>query len=107
MKRLGIGCRFIRASELSVSGKGSRLLLDICNVVGADTYLTGAFGKEYLDLAEFSSHGVAVQIHEYCYPEYPQRFGTFVPYLSYIDMLFNNGLDREKVSEGNRTPVRI
>lgn len=33
----------------------------------------------------------------FVYPVYPQRFGDFVLFLSYLDMLFNLGLERDKV----------
>jgi hypothetical protein len=94
---LGITCRFVRASELPMSGKGPRLLLDICKHLGADTYLSGMFGREYLDTAEFEREGVKVAFHQYEYPTYPQRQEGFVPYLSYLDALFNVGLDRNLV----------
>jgi hypothetical protein len=97
LRLLGITCRFVRASELPVYGKGPRLLLDICHQVGADTYLSGMFGREYLDTDEFVREGVSVLFHEYTYRPYPQRFEGFVPYLSYLDTLFNAGLDREVV----------
>ena len=100
LDQLEITCRFVFASDLAVTGKGSQLLLDICTHLGADVYLSGAFGKEYLDLAEFESQGVHVDFHSYSYPTYPQRFGDFVPYLSYLDFLFNAGLDRELVLSG-------
>ena len=97
---LGIACRFVRASELPVAGKGSVYLLDICRHLNADVYLSGAFGRDYLELDRFADHDIAVRFHHYDYPEYPQRFGEFVPYLSYLDMLFNASLDRATVMAG-------
>jgi hypothetical protein len=102
LRRLGVPCRFVRASELPVSDKGWPLLLQICKYLGARTYLSGTFGKEYLDVAAFGREGVAVAFHEYQYPVYPQRFEGFVPFLSYLDMLFNAGLDREVVRAGGK-----
>jgi len=102
LQLLGITCKFIASSELPVSGKGPRLLLDICKYLGSDVYLSGAFGRDYLDVAEFTAEGVAVRFHEYSCPVYPQRFGDFVPFLSYLDMLFNVGLDRDKVLAGGK-----
>jgi hypothetical protein len=90
-------CRFVRASELPVSGKGPQLLLDLCKHLGADTYLSGAFGRDYLDAAAFAREGVQVVFHEYAHPVYPQRGEGFVPYLSYLDALFNAGLERDWV----------
>ena len=43
--------RTVRASELTVSGARSELLLAICQSVGADRYLSGISGREYLDVA--------------------------------------------------------
>lgn len=100
LRHLGITCRIIRSSEIPVSGNGPRLLLDICRHLGADIYLSGAFGQSYLDVARFSAEGVGVRFHEYTYPVYQQRFGEFVPFLSYLDMLFNAGLRREQVWSG-------
>jgi hypothetical protein len=100
VRQLGITCRFVCASELPVSGKGPRLLLDICKHLGADKYLSGMFGREYLDADEFARAGVDVLFHEYNYPVYPQCHGEFVPFLSYLDLLFNAGLDRDLVLAG-------
>lgn len=99
---LDITCQFIYASDLPVSGKGPQLLLDICKYLGTDTYLSGAFGRDYLDTSKFTGEGIAVNFHEYSYPVYPQRFDDFVPYLSYLDMLFNAGLDREQILDGGK-----
>lgn len=86
-------CRFVRASELPCEGKGPELLLAICKHVGADVYLSGGFGKEYLDAEPFTAQGVEIRYHEYEYPVYPQRHGDFVPYTSYLDMLFQVELE--------------
>ncbi len=85
-------CRFVRSSQLPVEGTGPRLLLDLCKHLDADVYLSGGFGREYLDVGAFAQEGVEVRFHEYEYPVYPQRFGEFVPWLSYLDMLFHTDL---------------
>ena len=102
LRLLGITCQFIRASELPVSGRGPELLLDICKHLGADIYLSGAFGREYLDVTEFMAEGIRVQFHEYTCPIYPQRFGDFIPFLSYLDMLFNTDLEYNRVLAGGK-----
>jgi hypothetical protein len=100
VRDLGITCRFVRASELPVSGHGPELLLQICKHVDANVYLSGAFGRSYLNVSRFANDGVTVMFHEYRYPVYPQLFGEFAPWLSYLDMLFNIGLDRRTVAAG-------
>jgi hypothetical protein len=108
LRLLGITCRFVSASELPVSGRGPRLLVDVCQYVGATTYLSGAFGRDYLDVAEFSAVGIDVKFHDYRYPAYPQLYGDFVPFLSYLDVLFNVGLNRDTISVGGKMlPPRV
>jgi hypothetical protein len=104
LRLLGIDCKFVYASELPVLGRGPRLLLDICKYLGADEYLSGAFGREYLDIREFEEEDVKVRFHEYSYPVYQQRFGDFVPFLSYLDMLVNADLEKDRVVAGGRMP---
>ena len=102
LRLLGITCKFVLASELPVSGKGPKLLLDICKYLGSNIYLSGAFGKEYLDVAEFAAEGVEVRFHEYEYPIYEQLYGDFIPFLSYLDMLFYVGLEPDRVMAGGK-----
>lgn len=100
LKHLEVSCKFVRASDLPVTSKGSELLLVICKHLHCDKYISGGFGKQYLDLNEFRREGIAVNFHEYAYPAYQQRFGDFVPFVSYLDMLFNDGLSRVKIRSG-------
>lgn len=91
-RRLGIDTPIVRASELDVHGRKGDLLASICEAVGADVYLSGPFGREYLDPKVFEAVGVEIMIHDYEHPAYPQagiEGGTFVSHLSVIDLLFN------------------
>jgi hypothetical protein len=97
LELLNVQCRFLLASELPVTEKGSRLLLELCKQVGADTYVSGMFGRDYLDVDGFAQEGVGVLFHDYVYQPYPQRHGDFVPFLSYLDTLFNAGLERDLI----------
>ena len=106
LRRLEINCQFIYASDLAIEGKGPQLLLDICRCVGADIYLSGAAGKDYLDITLFASSGIDVRFHKYDYPVYPQRFGNFIPFLSYIDILLNCDLNCDLVLAGGKVPAK-
>ena len=86
-----------------LSGKGSDLLLQICQYLGSTVYISGAAAKGYLDVAAFAAARIEVVFQEYHYPVYPQRHGDFAAFLSYLDMLFNVGLDRETVLAGGRS----
>ena len=92
LRELRPKCDFVYASQLGCDGKGPQLLLDLCKRVGADVYLSGGFGREYLDVAAFAQQGVDVRFHEWTPRPYPQRRGGFEPFLSYLDKMFETGL---------------
>ena len=95
MSALGIGTPITYLSELDVGGTGSELLLEVCRAVGADRYLSGPGGKQYMDLSRFDAAGVEIVWQDFESPRYPQQFpdAGFVPDLSVIDALFCCGPD--------------
>lgn len=88
---LRIPTRIVRSSELSVTGTKSELVLNLCRAVGADTYLSGPLGRDYLDELHFRDAGITIRYHDYVHPVYPQIHGGFEPYMAIIDLLFNCG----------------
>jgi hypothetical protein len=66
-------------------------LIDICRHFGADTYLAGQGGTNYMDVDRFDGSGVKVAVQHYEHPVYPQLFGKFISHLSVIDLIFNCG----------------
>jgi hypothetical protein len=83
--------KFIRASELDVSGKNTELLINICKAVGADSYISGFGGKKYMEEELFEEEGVKLEYSEFKHPVYDQLRGDFIPNLSVIDLIFNKG----------------
>lgn len=79
------------ASELSFKEKKSDLILEHGRFYNADVVITGAHGKEYIDVKKFDEHGIKVICQEYRHPIYKQRFGDFIFNLSFVDLLFNHG----------------
>jgi hypothetical protein len=89
---LKINTRFLRASELGVYGRKTEYIVNICEAVGADTYLSGPSAQIYMDEAMLEKKGIRLVYQDYEYPMYPQCVGeTFLDNLSVIDLLFNCG----------------
>jgi len=89
---LGIGDKpDARASTLDCSEEPTDRLIDICRALGADTYLAGAGGAAYMDLARFEQRGVRVIFQKFEHPVYPQVYAGFEPRLSTVDLVFNCG----------------
>ncbi|HXW98956.1 MAG TPA: WbqC family protein, partial [Methanomicrobiales archaeon] len=97
LKSLGIRTRILLSSEIGVKGTKDERLLAICRELGADSYLSGPSGKDYLDLAPWKAAGIGVHFHDYRHPVYPQVQGDFLPEMSVIDLLFNCGRDSLRV----------
>jgi hypothetical protein len=85
-----------RSSQMAASGKGSRLVLALCQEVGATTYISGIGGRDYLVEADFAEAGIGLVYQPPRLPEsYPQQYGTigFLNDLSALDLILNCGPD--------------
>jgi hypothetical protein len=87
---------FVRQSALDVEGQRTDLILDICGRLDADRYYSGAGGRDYNDEDRFAAAGIDLTYQSIEHPEYPQRFGEFVPSLSFVDVMFNVGPDEAR-----------
>lgn len=94
---LGIQTKVTLASDLRTREEDRvRRLIAICQEFGADEFIEGDAGKDYLEgegEAAFDKAGIQLIYHNYQHPVYKQLYGEFVPYLSAIDLLFNCGPD--------------
>jgi hypothetical protein len=87
----------ITASGLSLSEDPTERLIDICQTVDGDTYLSGEAGREYMNLDRFRESGIDVIFQDFKHPEYKQRFGPFESHLSIVDLLFNCGTESKAI----------
>ena len=102
LRQLGVDRKIAIASALGhLPKEPSERLAAICENLQADTYLSGAGGREYLDLEPFNKRGITVVFQEFKHPVYTQLYGDFIPNLSLLDLLFNCGPDSLKILEGN------
>ena len=88
----GIRKEFVRSSQTKVAGRSSELLVGICRELGVSRYLSAAGSREYIEEEKkFEGSGLELVYHDYHHPEYSQMHGAFLPYLSALDLLFNEG----------------
>ncbi len=66
-------------------------LVQICKIVGADTYLSGSGGQNYLDQSLFPRHDIQLEFQSYDHPQYQQLHGDFISHLTTLDLLLNHG----------------
>lgn len=91
LRTLGISTRVEVGSRMQVAGAKGDLILHLCQAVGATTYLSGPFGRDYLDAGAFERAGIRLAFHDYAHPQYSQAQQPFEPYLSILDLLANCG----------------
>jgi hypothetical protein len=91
LQSIGIDTPMEKASDIIATGKKSDYILNLCKEVNATVYLSGPFGRDYLELDRFESAGIEVRFHDYAHPTYNQLHGEFMPYMSIVDLLFNEG----------------
>ena len=99
---LQIRTRVVKSSELSITSSKNQYLIDLCKKFDCSKYIFGSNGKDYADAVSFRAHGVEIFFQDYHHPEYRQLYGEFRPYLSVIDLLFNEGpASRDILLSGN------
>ena len=91
MGEIGLDVQWYNGSECNVTGRKQHLILGMCKEFGADTFIFGGQGKDYVDVKLFEKAGVSVIFHDYNHPTYSQINGDFISHLSIIDLLFNCG----------------
>ena len=83
--------KVVLQSELGVTAKGTRLLLELCRNLQATTFLTLAPAKKYLESDLFVQAGIELRPFTHVAPTYPQLWGDFLANLSAFDLVLNCG----------------
>ncbi len=94
-RQLGVSYEFHRASELveELTGTPQEKVFRLLETVPATAFLNFQRGVEMglYNASEFSARKITLLKHDYQHPEYGQLGRDFVPYLSVLDLLLNEG----------------
>ncbi|MDI9569835.1 MAG: WbqC family protein [Pseudomonadota bacterium] len=77
-------------------------LIAITHHYGGDVYLAGSGGHDYMDLAKYERAGVEVVFQDYRHPSYPQLWGDFEPFMSVVDLIYNQGREALEIIRRGR-----
>jgi hypothetical protein len=91
LAELGCATRVVRLSETGVAASGTRLLVDLCRVLGADRFLVQDSARKWLDARLFEEAAIGISSVNSCAPVYPQHWGAFIQNTSVFDLLFTCG----------------
>jgi hypothetical protein len=97
-RELGIAStRFLRSSQLpGITGDKTNRLIQILQQVGAKHYISGPSARDYVEQGKFDQARISLEYMEYNYPEYPQLYPPFDPYVTIFDLLFMTGPNAAK-----------
>lgn len=96
LEALEIKTPIIYSSSLNLSNSKSDLVLEICKYFDAKSYLSGPFGRDYLDLESFQKSNIEILYDDYVHPVYDQFNGDFESHLGIWDLLFNCGTESKR-----------
>lgn len=103
LEQLSITTPIYFESELGIAGTKTKRIIEICQRLKADTYLSGIGGKGYLQEEMFKDAGIKLVYQDFLHPVYQQQFAKdvfdFMPNLSIIDLLFNEGQKAREILE--------
>ena len=94
MSWLNIRTPLVLSSQLNLTGKSNELIINICNKLNADTYISGDGAKNYLDQNLFEKSNINLTFNsKYTIKQYNQLYREqgFMNDLSAIDIIFNCG----------------
>jgi hypothetical protein len=98
--------RLMLQSDLSASGKGDQLLVNICRQLGGTVFLAQSAARKYLDGDLICNSGITVKYFSPPTLIYPQLWGNRIDNLSIFDLIFNCGPKARDILMG-RKPVQL
>jgi hypothetical protein len=102
---LGIDTQTVLGSDVQAREDPNDRLIDLCRALDADTYLSGAGARDYLDVDAFAAAGIEVRFQAFNHPAYEQRYQPFEPFLSVVDLVMNCGRESLSVIRSDRLGV--
>jgi hypothetical protein len=95
-EHLGIKTEIRISSEIPIDHelKGQNKVLALCRAARADTYINSIGGVELYDKNDFRAQGIGLQFIKARPFDYVQFGASFVPWLSIVDVLMFNPLDK-------------
>lgn len=86
-----IKTKVVFSSELDLNFTSTEKIIELVKAVGGDTYLSGPAGINYLDKEMLKTQEIDLVFQGYEHPVYKQQYDGFVPYMSSLDLLLNEG----------------
>ena len=99
LKILDKEVKIVLSSDIKTDLKGLDKILYILKNLNTTKYISGDGdgSKRYIDEKLFSDQGIELVWQNYKHPIYKQQFNEFIPYMSILDLLFNEGPNSKNI----------
>ncbi len=104
-KILGIKTKIIFSSELNYDKRKKGInedIISLCKFVDITSLYDAKGAEQFLDKSLFLQNKIPLEFQEFNHPCYKQLWGKFEPYLSIIDLIFNEGKDSLKIIKSGK-----
>jgi len=109
--QLGINTTFTCSSTLLLNESlinSTEKVVDLCKKTNISSLYDANSAQSIIDTAVFEKYDIGISFQNYEHPVYSQLYGRFLPYISIVDLILNEG---EKslgiIKAGRRTPIVI
>lgn len=107
MRKIKLKPKMIFSSQLLTQTEDRQLrLIEICKKLNCNFFYEGQSGRNYIDTALFTVHGITIEFQNYIHPYYNQLWQKeqgFISHLSIIDLFLNHGPDSLDILKGQTT----
>ena len=106
LNELKIKTKIVFSSSLNLDCDSPKKILEICKKFNADKYISGVhWGLENLNLKEFSDNQIKIEFQKFLHPIYKQCHSPFIPNLSTLDLILNEGENGRKILEKSKVEI--
>lgn len=95
-EKLTLNTKILKQSEMGSTENSTRLLIELTQKAGCDTYLCGGGATGYQEDDLFEENGLILQYQHFIHPVYPQFTENFIEGQSILDALFHCGFQGTK-----------
>ena len=98
LKILNSDVKIIKSSDIKTDKTGADKILHILTELKSTTYISGSGdgSKRYINDELFNKNNIKLVWQSNIQLEYEQQFGEFTPYMTILDLLFNQGPNSKK-----------
>ncbi len=101
----GLKTRLVKASDMTIETRSEERILDICNQLGANVYISGNGARKYQVEEHFNARNIELKYVNNTPFVYNQLWNEFIPNLSVLDFAFNHGFDWDYIMEKVGNPI--